>query len=191
MCENSCKALWGLRVVVLWIGGGRGEGIRHRGSWLGMTCDGREAHCHTHEQRLSADTYKSGFSHRVCFSWLVTWNRVNVTHCVSQSPTATREDRLFPAPTFFTKPYGYFATIYLYFCVKTPGWPKVKWGVFLLMLVEILVIFKLQRVLLLPWKEFHLWQYAVWRTEGNKVQGKSTRYLLNCRLWGICPPWFS
>lgn len=42
MCENSCKALWGFRAVVLWIGGGKGEGIRHGVSWLGMTCDGRE-----------------------------------------------------------------------------------------------------------------------------------------------------
>lgn len=52
MCENSCKALWGFRAVVLWIGGGKGEGIRHGASWLGMTCDGRETPCHTHEQKI-------------------------------------------------------------------------------------------------------------------------------------------
>lgn len=47
MCKNSCKASWGFRVVVLWIRGRTGEGIRHGASWLGMTCDSREAHCHT------------------------------------------------------------------------------------------------------------------------------------------------
>lgn len=47
MCENSCKALWGFRVVALWIGGGKGEGIRH-----GRSCDGRETPCHRQEQKI-------------------------------------------------------------------------------------------------------------------------------------------
>lgn len=75
------------------------------------------------------------------------------------------------------------------FRVKRPWWPKGKWGVFLLILLEILVIFKLKSILLLPSNrpEFQPWEYNVWRTEGSKVQGKTPHYLLNHLVWGILP----
>lgn len=98
-----------------------------------------------------------------------------------------RDDRSFPAPNFSIKSKGCFATIYLYFCVKRLWWPKGKWGVFLLVSAENLVI--LNRVLLLPLNkpEIHPWEYSVWRTAGNKVQGKTTHYLLNHLVWDILP----
>lgn len=189
MCENSCKALWGFRVVVLCIGGGKEKELdAELARWGWPVMAGKHTAKHT-SKRLRTDIYKAVFSQRVCLSWLVTWNRVSVTRCVSHTPCAMRDDHSFPAHTYFIKWKGCFATIHLYFRVKRPWWPKGKWGIFLLILAEILVIFKLKRVLLLPSNrpEFHPWEYSVWRTEGSKVQGKTTHYLLNHLVWDILP----
>lgn len=81
-------------------------------------------HSHTHEPKIKDWHIQSHFVLRICFSWLATWNRVTVTHFVSCTLSAMRDDRSFPAPSFSIKSKGCFAAIYLYFCVKRPWWPK-------------------------------------------------------------------
>lgn len=88
-CENSCKALWGFRVVALWIGGERGDGIRHVGAEHSVVQPSKS---------LGTGAYKDLLSQRVCFSWLVTWNQVGVTRSISCAANARRDERFFLHP---------------------------------------------------------------------------------------------
>lgn len=97
-CENSCKALWGFRVVALWIGGERGDGIRRGGAGRGWPVMAEEHSVVQSSKGSGTGAYGALLSQRVCFSWLVTWNQVGVTRGTSCTTSTRTDERFFPYP---------------------------------------------------------------------------------------------